>query len=133
MYSLCDPSNGACAIRSAHLVHEHASSLGFDWPDIAGVFDKVQEELDEVRAAHRDGDVEHARKELGDLLFSAINLARFLRADPSAELDGARARFTDRFDRVQREVERRGWIMKEHSLEALDEIWDEVKRQDTRA
>lgn len=133
MCSFCNPSTGACAIRAAHLVHEHASSLGFDWPEIGGVFDKVEEELDEVRDAHREGDVAHARRELGDLLFSVINLARFLDADPIAELDGARGRFTDRFDRLQCEVERRGWIMNEHSLEELDEIWEEVKRTDTRA
>ncbi|MEX2015160.1 MAG: MazG nucleotide pyrophosphohydrolase domain-containing protein [Candidatus Hydrogenedentales bacterium] len=115
------------AILEAHELHEKASAAGFDWTEVAGVLAKVREELDELHAALDAGDEQHARRELGDLLFSAINLARFLRADPSFELRRASARFAARFGALQAEATRRGMNMQECTLEQLDVIWEEIK------
>lgn len=115
------------AVQEAHALHEMASATGFDWTEIAGVLAKVREEVQEIEDALHVGDEQHARRELGDLLFSAVNLARFLNADPSAELRRASARFASRFQALQAEAARRGIDMQQCSLEDLDVIWEEIK------
>lgn len=115
------------ALRDSWEIQENASALGFDWPDISGVFDKVQEELGEVRHAWDAGDREHARRELGDLLFATVNLARFLDADAGAELARANERFTKRFTLLKEEAQRQGLILQHCSLKELDVIWEMVK------
>ena len=118
----CDP------VRTSLAIQDDASALGFDWPDISGVFEKVREELGEIADAWAAGDREHAKRELGDLLFATVNLARFLDADPSTELDEANQRFTGRFTLLKYEAEREGLILKQCTLAELDVIWERVKR-----
>jgi uncharacterized protein YabN with tetrapyrrole methylase and pyrophosphatase domain len=108
-------------------IQTDAAALGFDWPDVQGVFLKLHEEIGEVQEALQSGDQEHARREVGDLLFSAVNLARFLNADPAAELRHTNARFSHRFALVQDEVKRSGRSITTCSLAELDAIWDAVK------
>jgi uncharacterized protein YabN with tetrapyrrole methylase and pyrophosphatase domain len=114
--------------RARH-IHDHASSLGFDWEHVSGVLDKVREETREIENAIAEGDANQTKRELGDLLFTAINLARFVSADPETELHAACDRFERRFVRVQAEVERRGRPMRDYTLDELDVIWEEVKRE----
>lgn len=104
-----------------------AAALGFDWPDISGVLAKVREELGEVCDALDAGDTAHAARELGDLLFAAVNLARFIPADPSRALRGACSRFAGRFDFVRAEVRRRGKKMESCTLDDLEAIWEQAK------
>lgn len=108
-------------------MQSHASSLGFDWPDISGVLAKAREEVGEIEEAVQAGDIEHAGRELGDLLMAAVNIGRFLHIRPEKALEGANARFTDRFSRLCAEFERRGVEMKSCSLEELDAVWEHVK------
>lgn len=108
-------------------IQEEASSRGFDWPDISGVFDKVEEELREIREAWALCDREEAGKELGDLLFAMVNLARFVGRDPRSALHETNVRFTRRFDLLKEEVARRGMVMEECTLEELDRVWEHVK------
>ncbi|HUW60444.1 MAG TPA: MazG nucleotide pyrophosphohydrolase domain-containing protein [Candidatus Bathyarchaeia archaeon] len=115
-------------IEQAWRVHRLASSLGFDWPDISGVFEKVREELGEIEHAWHGGDRVHARRELGDLLFAAVNLARFLDADASGELIEATARFARRFELLKQEIVREGRRMQDCSLAELDVVWARVKK-----
>jgi len=115
-------------LQRAWRVHCSASALGFDWPDIGGVFEKVREELSEIEHAWAGGDRVGARQELGDLLFATINLARFLEADPSAELVEATSRFARRFEMLKQEVLRQGRAVEECSLEELDAVWERVKQ-----
>ena len=82
-------------------IQREAASQGFDWPEIAGVFDKTREELDELVEAVTRGDTVHARYEFGDLLFTVMNLARFLDAEPEPELDRATDRFMSRYTRLK--------------------------------
>lgn len=120
---MADPLNEAWTIQ------KDAAAVGFDWPDIEGVFAKLDEEIAEVRDALQHGDREHARHEVGDLLFSVVNLARFVDADPGDELQRTNRRFTKRFGMVKDELARTGRAIEDCTLEDLDAIWDAVKER----
>ncbi len=111
------------ALWRAEKVQKKAKKAGFDWPDISGAVDKLSEELAELQAAaHGDGDV---TEELGDLLFSVVNVARFLKVDCEDALTAATDKFIRRFALVEKKAGRRD--MKEMSLEELDALWDGAK------
>jgi len=110
-------------------IQSEASALGFDWPDISGVLDKVREELEEIEHALSAGDAEHAKRELGDVLFATVNLARFLHADPGEELHRANQRFAQRFEGLKDVIDSQGLVMKNCSLQQLDEIWERIKKR----
>ena len=114
-------------LQESWIIQSDASALGFDWPDIAGVFEKVREEIGEIADAWRNGDREHAKRELGDLLFATVNLARFLDGDPREELHRANARFTQRFEMLRKILHEQGIVMHECTLEELDKVWERVK------
>lgn len=116
-----DPLSDSWQIQSL------ASSRGFDWPDINGVLDKIEEELNEIREALSRNDTVHARRELGDLLLAAVNAARFLETDPAETLDRANRRFQARFDALARALENEGKRMESCSLDELDAVWNRVK------
>lgn len=116
-------------LTEAWTIQQDAAVVGFDWPDIEGVFAKLDEEIAEVREALAHGDREHARHEVGDLLFSVVNLARFLDANPGEALARTNRRFVHRFALVKEEVARRGRRIEECTLADLDAIWDAVKER----
>ena len=134
------------ALHRAHRLQDRAAGVGFDWPDVNGPADKVEEELAEVRqqlAAEpvrrtEHGapvlDERHARleDELGDLLFACVNLCRKAGVHASLALDRANAKFARRFAAVERIAAERGIAVGEAGLEALDAIWDEVKAGEKR-
>jgi ATP diphosphatase len=120
--------NGPDALRASWAIQEAASALGFDWPDISGVFEKVHEEIGEIRHAWELGHRDHARRELGDLLFATVNVARFLGTDPNGELDRANARFTRRFAMLRKIVKDEGRVLEQCTLAELDAVWERVKR-----
>jgi uncharacterized protein YabN with tetrapyrrole methylase and pyrophosphatase domain len=117
------------ALERAWRIQNDAAALGFDWPDVQGVFDKLEEEIQEVREALAQGRHEQARHEVGDLLFTVVNLARFVRANPSEELDRTNRRFETRFSMVQQELARTGKPLQECTLAELDRIWDAIKER----
>ena len=119
---------GSGILARAWTTQAHAADLGFDWPDVCGVLAKVREEVDEIEAALSQDQREHAKRELGDLLFSAVNLARFLQADPAEELRRATERFERRFRRVEEEVRQSGRRVKDCTLDQLEDVWQRVKR-----
>ncbi len=120
---------GGDSLKTSWGIQDEASALGFDWPDITGVFAKVREELGEIEAAWHAGDRPHARLELGDLLFATVNLARFLDADPGEALDRANRRFTGRFDALKEILKGEGRSIESCSFEELDAVWDRVKKE----
>lgn len=124
---MSEDTSASDPLRAAWVIQSDASELGFDWPDISGVFAKVREETEEIAEALNAGDREHAKRELGDLLFAAVNLARFLDADPDEELARANARFAERFAIVKRVFAERGIVMRECPLEELDVVWEQAK------
>jgi len=116
------------ALEQAWHMQTRAAEVGFDWPDISGPMAKLHEELHEIEEALAKGDRVHAARELGDLLFSAVNLSRFLQVPPGAMLRETNARFAARFEEVERRVRLGGKTLQSCSLQELDAVWDEVKR-----
>jgi len=122
------PKDNRDAVTASWLIQSDASAQGFDWPDISGVFDKVREELGEIESAWNDQDREQARRELGDLLFASVNLARFLDTDPNAELHRANERFNRRFALLKEAIRQQNIEMRNCTLEELDRVWERVKK-----
>lgn len=115
------------ALWRAEKVQKKAAKVGFDWPDVSGAMDKVAEETAELSAAIAgNGDV---TEELGDLLFAAVNAARFLNVDPEEALHAASDKFSARFRRVEEAAAAQGRAMEDMTLAELDELWDEAKHQ----
>lgn len=108
-------------------IQQKAAKVGFDWENVNGALDKLFEECEELKAAVKNNDAENQREELGDVLFSAVNVARFLNIDSEHALYDACDKFTDRFSSVERLANERGIDMKTASLSVLNSLWDEVK------
>jgi len=114
------------ALPASREIQERASVLGWDWDAVEGVWAKVDEELEELRAAGTDHERLH---ELGDALFALVNLARWLKVDPEAALRTANHRWVDRYRRVEALAAERGVRLDELTFEEKDVLWDEVKAQ----
>ncbi|MBI5070541.1 MAG: nucleoside triphosphate pyrophosphohydrolase [Deltaproteobacteria bacterium] len=115
------------ALARAERLTEKASRIGFDWPDASGARAKVAEELSEVDEAVASGDPRRIEEELGDLLFSVVNLSRKLAVPPEEALRNGIGRFIARFERVEAELERRGIPHGQATLEEMDRLWEEAK------
>ena len=115
------------ALWRAEKIQKKAAKVGFDWESVDGALDKVAEEANELREAVKSGSGE--AEELGDLLFSAVNVARFMHADPEEALHGACEKFLKRFSLVEKMAQESGRQMKDMTLSQLDELWDEAKKQ----
>jgi MazG family protein len=116
------------ALVRAQRMTEWASTIGFDWPEIAPVWKKVEEEIDELKNAAALGDPRHTEDELGDLLFSLVNLARFLRVEAEDALGSAVERFLSRFAYIERKISEQGRKISDATLEEMDAFWEEAKR-----
>ena len=118
-------------LERAFKLQKKAAKLGFDWPDAAGVFSKIEEELDEVKAelSKSGGEARDAalEAELGDLLFSAVNLCRFFKVDPSAALCAANVKFTRRFRHVEKRMKEAGQTMEASNLQTMENFWNAAK------
>lgn len=115
------------SLSYAYKAQKKAAGLGFDWPDVSGALAKIAEEADEVIEAHASGDRDETAAELGDLLFSVVNVARHLKVDPEVALRSAVTKFRTRFEGVERLATERGIDLHASDLAVLDQLWDEVK------
>lgn len=115
------------ALARAQRTGDKAAGAGFDWPDAEPVWRKVEEELGELREAAGSGEAGRVEAELGDLLFSVVNLGRFLEVQAEEALAGAVERFQQRCARVERELAGRGRTVGEASPEELDRAWERAK------
>lgn len=119
------------ALMRADKLQKKASRAGFDWPDIRGVFDKVEEEMGELRAEIEEGlDREAIKDEAGDLLFAVVNLVRHAGAEPESALRRANRKFTKRFQQVELLCQQAGTSVTETDLDTLDWYWDQVKMRE---
>lgn len=116
------------ALMRAQKVQKRAAKAGFDWEEIDGAWAKLAEETSEVKEAVESGDEKRVAEEFGDLLFSAVNVSRFLKVDAESALAAATEKFISRFAKVEKLARERGIDMKSSSLEELDELWNEVKK-----
>jgi tetrapyrrole methylase family protein/MazG family protein len=112
------------ALSQAQEYQARAARVGFDWPEIEGVIDKICEEVEEIRQAPNDAS---RAAELGDLFFAVVNLTRWLKVDAETALREANARFKERFSYLERTARDRGQSLSEMSLKDLDALWDEAK------
>ena len=118
------------SLQYATKIQKRAADVGFDWPNADGAFEKIIEESAEIRqAVALNSDPETVRMELGDLLFSVVNLSRHLGHDAEQALRGASDKFRHRFEQVEQLALSRGIDLANAPLEQLDALWDEVKKQ----
>ena len=117
---------GMPALAGAMAISKKAAKAGFEWDDIDGVWDKVHEELEELKQAVRSGDRGHAQEELGDVLFTLVNVARWCDLDPEEGLAGTNHRFLDRFSRVETAL---GGDLQGRSIGELEALWQQAKAQ----
>lgn len=115
------------ALMECEKIQDRAAQHGFDWPDVAPVFAKVQEELDEVHEAWKSGDQAHIQEEIGDLLLVAVNLARHLNVNPEIALKESTKKFSKRFHYIEQQVEASGRSLTDCELMELDAFWHEAK------
>lgn len=120
-------ASGLDPLSRAHRIQERVATVGFDWPSAQGAFDKVAEELEEVREALAAEPSPALEEELGDLLFAVVNLARLSGAHALQSLGAANRKFTDRFVALEALASERGVVLGSATLEELDALWDEVK------
>jgi ATP diphosphatase len=123
-------ARGLDPLTRAHRIQERVAGVGFDWSDTSGAFAKVLEETEEVRRALADGSPAEVEEELGDLLFAVVNVTRLAGAHPTTALAAANRKFRRRFERLEALARERGVVLEEAGLEALDELWDELKREE---
>jgi len=117
------------ALNRARRIQEKAANVGFDWKDIQPVWDKVGEELNELKEVVAEKDPERIKDEMGDVLFSLVNLSRFLDISPEDALRMTISKFEVRFAKVEKELKRRGKDFSDSNLEEMDEIWNNVKNE----
>jgi tetrapyrrole methylase family protein/MazG family protein len=127
-------------LERAYKLQKKAAKVGFDWPDADGVWAKVHEELDEAKrafvarssgggSAEPDAELEaELEKELGDLLFSVVNICRYVGVDPAVALHGTNGKFVQRFRHVERRMRETGHAMEKGKLDIMDTFWNEAKK-----
>lgn len=116
------------ALSQAEKIQKKASRVGFDWTEVDAVVSKIDEELAEVKEALKRADKKMIREELGDLLFAVVNLSRFQEESAEELLRGTVKKFYQRFQFIEKEVEKTGKKIEEFSLEELDRFWEKAKK-----
>ena len=116
------------ALKKAESLQKKAAKVGFDWPDIQGPLEKLAEEIAELQAARSSGNQQNQEEELGDLLFAAVNVARFLHIDPEIALNLTNGKFIRRFHHVELAARRQGRSLEKMNLQEMDLLWAEAKR-----
>ena len=124
---LADIPRALPSLNRAAKLQKRAAQVGFDWPDVAGVWQKLNEELDELRQAVSQQTPQEVEAELGDVLFTCVNLARHLKVDPETALRKANNKFTARFDYIEKEAEREGLVLGQLTPSDLDKRWNNAK------
>jgi len=118
------------SLLAAHRVSERASKVGFDWPDVSSIFDKVDEELSEAKEAYRQGDVPHVQEELGDLLFVIVNLIRRLGGNAEEVMRQTTEKFSRRFREMEKALSAEDRSFGDLGIEEMDEVWETVKKEE---
>lgn len=115
------------ALTEALKLQERAAKVGFDWSAPEPILDKIEEEVDELRVALRDGDKSKVSDELGDLIFAVVNIGRHVKADPEQALRGTNTKFRRRFNHIETVLDAEGESLEAASLERMEEIWQAAK------
>ena len=118
------------ALIKANRVQDKVRAVGFDWDEREQIWDKVNEELNELTHEVKKGNKSEMEKEFGDLLFSVVNAARLYGVDPENALEGTNRKFIKRFNYLEEQTIKKGRSLKEMTLEEMNEIWEEAKKYD---
>ena len=124
--------NSLPSLIKAYRIQDKARNVGFDWKEKEDVWDKVQEELEELKVELAKGDKENSTRELGDFIFSVINAARLYKLNPDNALEKTNQKFIRRFNYVEDHSLKKGKNLKDMSLEEMDKLWDEAKLQEKK-
>ena len=124
--------NSLPSLIKAYRIQDKARNVGFDWKEKEDVWDKVQEELEELKVELAKGDKENSTQELGDFIFSVINAARLYKLNPDNALEKTNQKFIRRFNYVEDNSLKQGKNLKDMSLEEMDKLWDEAKLQEKK-
>ena len=124
--------NSLPSLIKAYRIQDKARNVGFDWKEKEDVWDKVQEELEELKVELAKGDKENSTRELGDFIFSVINAARLYKLNPDNALEKTNQKFIRRFNYVEDHSLKQGKNLKDMSLEEMDKLWDEAKLQEEK-
>ena len=117
-------------LEASYEIQKKLKKVGFDWPDAAGVIVKVEEELEEVNQAIAEDDEDHLEMELGDLLFSVVNLCRFMKVRPNVALHRCNEKVKARFQRLFDMASERGIPVDKEHVEEMNELWEEAKKEE---
>jgi len=117
------------ALLRAYKIQSRVAKVGFDWDNVEGTFDKLEEEVNELKEALKSGDKGKIEEEVGDVLFSIVNIARFLKIDPETALRKTNRKFEKRFKKLEKLARQKGKSLKEMSLSEMDILWEEIKRE----
>ena len=127
-------SSKAPALMEAHQLSTKAARVGFDWRTVDDIFDKLQEEIEELRAAIKDHSLAkneeahtRVREEIGDLLFAATNIARHMQVEPEAALKLTNRKFRQRFQYIENKLHERGQQFEESTIDEMERLWQEAK------
>lgn len=134
---LNDVPENISVMEKAILLQEKAAEHGFDWPTLEPIFAKLQEEIQELKdeivlsesADLKESSYHKMKDELGDVIFCCMNLARFLKINPEQALNSTNRKFERRFNFIEAQLESRGQVLKEASLDELDEVWEQAKKK----
>lgn len=124
--------NSLPSLIKAYRIQDKARNVGFDWKEKEDVWDKVQEELEELKVELAKGDKENSTQELGDFIFSVINAARLYKLNPDNALEKTNQKFIRRFNYVEDHSLKQGKNLKDMSLEEMDKLWDDAKLQEKK-
>ena len=124
--------NSLPSLIKAYRIQDKARNVGFDWKEKKDVWEKVQEELEELKVELAKGDKENSTQELGDFIFSVINAARLYKLNPDNALEKTNQKFIRRFNYVEDHSLKQGKNLKDMSLEEMDKLWDEAKLQEKK-
>tara|TARA_B100000029_G_scaffold127406_1_gene121064 strand:- start:96 stop:857 length:762 start_codon:yes stop_codon:yes gene_type:complete len=116
------------ALTKANRIQEKASGVGFDWDTVDQVYDKIYEEIDELKDAMKYKNVDHIENELGDILFSIVNLSRHININPEVALDKSILKFIKRFKALEDYFKKKKLNIEDQSLSDLDKIWNKIKK-----
>lgn len=121
--------SGLPSLIKAYRIQDKSAQVKFEWTDIKDVWQKVVEEQNELTEAVKSGSYEKTEEEFGDLLFALVNYSRFLKLDAEAALEKTNQKFIRRFNYIEQKAEDAGKPLRDMSLDEMDQLWNEAKRQ----
>jgi len=121
------------ALLRAQRIQQKASTVGFDWPTEEPVWDKIREEIEELKTASKEKNQINMEEEFGDILFSLVNVSRFIGINPEDALRKTTEKFIERFKKIEREFEVENKELNKASLEELDAVWEKVKSKEAKS